>query len=67
MRIKNKCKFGISKLILSLLKMRKKNRKSVCEKVKRLGWEKILIYNLIVIVLINYLNSCMTIGTCTRL
>lgn len=42
MRIKNKP--GTLKLILSPLKMRKKNYKSVCERVERLGWEKILIY-----------------------
>lgn len=39
MRIKNKYKLGVLKLILSLLKMTI-NHKSVCERVESLGWEK---------------------------
>lgn len=66
MRIKNKCKPNISKLILSLLKTKKITRACVREWKDWDGRKNSNIY-LIVIMLINYLNSCITIGMFTRL
>lgn len=57
MQIKNKYGYNVSKLIILDSLIRMKRRKNV----ERLGvyWKQILIYiYIIVIMLINYLNSC---------
>lgn len=68
MRIKNKCKPDIFFEINSVVTEdeKEKSQERVWESEKIGMGENSNIY-LIVIVLINYLNSCMTIGTCTRL